>query len=507
LKRQSQTAIYLPGFRQIAAKREDAQQLHFAKTKFLPAKLFGCYEFCVSHGYVARSESVVGRALSAFRHRSFLIFWIGTLISNTGNWTENAAQSWAVTSQTIGSPRQGLMVETLQFADFCPVLLFALIAGVISDRVNRKAWIIILQCMACALGAGLAVAAFMGHATPWVVITFTFLEGIVWAFNGPVLMAIVPGLVPREELDRALALNSVQFNMARLCGPMLAAVVIASVGVAGAFAFNAVTFLPLLVALFIAIPNLPAPQRPPSVSIFHDIRDGLSFVWNGPGTRRLTIMSVTFMFLSAPLQGLLPVFAQRVLGGGPTLFGLMLSAIGLGSILGAFVLSCIPAYYPRHHLIPLSMCLFSSIGILFSFSKVPALSLLILVANGIFWLLSLNPTNTANQLLATDANRGRVLSVMLLAQQGGMPLGHLFAGLLTHYMSPPWVLRVMLGTLLLITMIFLFRREPGIDKLPRIKPRKLTWAGTVWEAVTAHSHHPDYPAEIAVEAKPENELS
>lgn len=456
--------------------------------------------FCVSHDRHAPPQSVLGRALGAFRHRSFFIYWLGTLISNVGNWTENAAQSWAVTSQTVGNPRQGLMVETLQFADFCPVLLLALIAGVISDRVNRKAWIIILQSTACALGAGLAVTAFMGHATPWAVIAFTFAEGIVWALNGPVVMAIVPGLVPRTELDRALALNSVQFNMARLCGPMLAAAAIGVVGVAGAFTFNALTFLPLLVILAFAIPHIASAPRSQSISVFHDIHDGLKFVWNGPGTRRLTIMSLMFMFLSAPLQGLLPIFAQSVLHGGPTLFGLMLSAIGLGSIVGAFVLSWIPRYYPRHHLIPLSMCIFSVIGLSFSFSTVSYLSLLILVAVGMFWLLSLNPTNTANQLLATDANRGRVLSVMLLAQQGGMPLGHIFAGYLTHFLSPQWVLRLMLGTLLVVMLYFLFRREPGIDNLPPGKPRKRSWTGTIWEAVTAHSHHPDYPAEIAVES-------
>lgn len=453
------------------------------------------------------ADSVMYRTLGVLRHRPYLIFWIGTFISNTGNWTENAAQSWAVTSQTAASSHQGMMVETLQFADFCPVLLLALLAGVISDRVNRKVWLIFLQSAACLLGAGLAVAAFLGRASPWVVIGFTFLEGIVWALNAPTYMAIAPSLVPREELHRALALNSVQFNMARLCGPMLAAAVIGAAGIAAAFTFNAVTFLPLLVALVIAIPHLPPPTKNKATSISHDIRDGLRFVWTHPGTRRLTIMSLTFMFLSAPLQGLLPVFAQRVLGGGPALFGFMLSAIGLGSIVGAFLLSCIPAYYPRHHLIPLAMSIFSAIGVLFSFSRSWALSLLILVACGTFWLLSLNPTNTANQLLATDANRGRVLSVMLLAQQGGMPLGHLFAGYLTHYLSPPWVLRVMLGTLMLMMLVFLFLREPAIDNMPRRDVGERGLRGTIWEAITAHSHHPDYPAEIAVQSDKERVTS
>ena len=455
----------------------------------------------MSRNSSAVSGSAIGKPFSVFRHRPFLIFWLGACISNTGNWTENAAQSWAVTSQTIGSPHQGLLVEILQFADFCPILLLALLAGVISDRVNRKVWLITLQGLACALGAGLAVAAFRGRATPWVVIVFTFLEGIVWALNGPVFLSVVPGLVPRGELDRALALNSVQFNMARLCGPMLAAALIGAIGVAGAFTFNACTFLPLLIALFLAIPNAPAPSRPKTVSIYDDIREGLKFVWTSPGTRRLTIMGLSFMFLAAPLQGLLPVFAQSVLKGGPGLFGLMLSAIGLGSILGAILLSCVPSYYPRHHLIPLAMCGFAAIGLLFSLSTAPALSLLILVASGCFWLLSLNPSNTANQLLATDANRGRVLSVMLLAQQGGMPLGHLCAGFLTHYMSPPWVLRLMLGTLLVVTVAFLFVREPAIDTMPHRNLGKLTLWGTIWEAISAHSHRPAYPAEIAVSSE------
>ena len=439
--------------------------------------------------------------LGVLRHRPFLLFWIGTFISNTGNWTENAAQSWAVTSQTVGSPHQGLYVELLQFADFSPVLLLALLAGVISDRVNRRTWLITLQTSACLLGAGLAVAAYLGKATPSVVIAFTFLEGLVWALNGPVVLAMVPSLVPRNELHRALALNSVQFNMARLCGPMLAAAVIATAGVAGAFTLNACTFLPLLAVLWLILPHTPNPPRPRATSVRADITEGLRFVWRHRGTRRLTIMGLIFMFLSAPLQGLLPVFALGVLKGGPALFGMMLSAIGLGSIIGAFSLRYIPSYYPRHHLIPLAMSVFAAVGLAFSFSTNPVRSLLILVAAGTCWLLSLNPSNTANQLLATDENRGRVLSVMLLAQQGGMPLGHLFAGFLTHYLSPPWVIRLMLGTLLIVMPAFLLRREPAIDNMARRRMGKLSLRDALWEAITAASHRPAYPDEVCVQPK------
>src|SRR5438045_8822265 len=121
------------------------------------------------------ARSAIGKPLGVFRNRAFLIFWLGALLSNTGNWTENAAQSWAVTSQTAGNPHQGLYVEILQFADFCPVLILALVAGVISDRVNRKTWRIILQSAACVLGVGLGGAAFTGKASRRVVIGCTFL--------------------------------------------------------------------------------------------------------------------------------------------------------------------------------------------------------------------------------------------------------------------------------------------------------------------------------------------
>jgi MFS family permease len=450
------------------------------------------------------SQPAYLKTLGVLRHRPYLLFWLGAFISNIGNWTENAAQSWAVTTQTAGSTHQGMYVEILQFADFCPVLLLALVAGVLSDRMNRRTWLIFLQIVACLLGAGLAVAAYLGRATPWVVIAFTFLEGVVWALNGPVYMAIAPSLVPKSELHRALALNSVQFNMARLCGPMLAAGIIAAAGIAGAFTLNATSFLPLLLVLLFAIPSLPQPARHRETSIREDIREGVRFVWTHQGTRRLVTMGLIFMFLSAPLQGLLPIFAQRVLHGGPAMFGLMLSAIGLGSIFGAFTLSYIPSYYPRHHLIPLAMSVFAVIGLCFTFSTVPAISLVILVGSGMCWLLSLNPTNTANQLLATDANRGRVLSIMLLAQQGSMPLGHLFAGFLTHYFSPQWVLRLMLGTLLVIMPVFLFRREPAIDSMVRRRRRQRTFRESVWEAITAESHRPAIPAETKAQSKAED---
>ena len=190
------------------------------------------------------------------------------------------------------------------------------------------------------------------------------------------------------------------------------------------------------------------------------------------------------------MQGLLAVYVQRVMGGDSRLYGTMLGGIGAGALLGALVIGRVPAYYPRHHLIPLAMCLACGFMLAFSLATTAWVGLPILVGVGFFWMLSLNSSNAANQLLATEENRGRVLSVMLLCNQGFMPLGHLFAAFLTQWLSPQWVIRTMVGTLLLVMLYFLMKREPAIDAMTPRPPRASGLWQAVWEALTAQSHRP-----------------
>ncbi|HTV47658.1 MAG TPA: MFS transporter [Phycisphaerae bacterium] len=429
--------------------------------------------------------------LAVFRTRTFLYLWCGALISNIGNWMENAGQNWAVVSGVKDNPRlAALLTEVLNFADFAPVLLLALAAGVISDRVDRRKWLLILQSLACLLGAGLAVVGYMGLASPGVVIGFTAAEGVVWAFTGPTWLALVPAVAPREYLPRAVALNSVQFNLARLIGPVLAGLIILRWSVNLAFAINAATFVFVIAALFKIPPQPPRADRVRRHPV-HDLKEGLRFVTTHRGIRQLAIMAIIFMFLAAPVQGLLAVYAHQVLHGQSDLYGWMLGSIGLGSVLGALFLGRIPSYYPRHHLIPLAMTLFTIMALAYSFSTIPLLSLPLLLMCGFFWLMALNSSNTANQLLASDEMRGRVMSVMFLCIQGSLPLGHLAAAGLTTLMPATWVLRGMLCVLFICTLVFLIRREPAIDNLTRRQGiRRESFGETIWEAITADSHRP-----------------
>ncbi|MGZ6123798.1 MAG: MFS transporter, partial [Myxococcales bacterium] len=177
------------------------------------------------------------------RHRAFRWIWIGALVSNVGNWMEAVAQSWLVQQQT-GSP---FMVELLAASEFVPHALLMLAAGWVADHYDRRKLLLAGQATMMVLGAVLAAAAHLGFATPWVIIALAFAEGAAWAAVTPAWQALVPALVPREELPAAIALNSAQFNTARLLGPMLAGALLTAASAAFVFDLNVVSFLGIVV--------------------------------------------------------------------------------------------------------------------------------------------------------------------------------------------------------------------------------------------------------------------
>src|SRR5437763_1078637 len=182
---------------------------------------------------------------SVFRHRAFRWIWIGALVSNVGNWMEAVAQSWLVQQQT-GSP---FMVELLAASEFVPHAVLMLAAGWLADHYDRRKLLLAGQSMMMVLGAVLAVAAHLGWATPWVIIAISFAEGAAWAGVTPSWQALIPAVVPRSELPSAIALNSAQFNTARLLGPMLAGALLSAVSAAFVFDLNVVSFLGIVVVL------------------------------------------------------------------------------------------------------------------------------------------------------------------------------------------------------------------------------------------------------------------
>jgi MFS family permease len=426
----------------------------------------------------------VNRTFSVLRHRAFRWIWAASLVSNVGNWMEAVAQSWLVQQQTA-SP---LMVELLAASEFVPHALLLLAAGALADRYDRRKLLLVGQIAMMVFGALLAVLTHLGHATPWVVIALAFAEGAAWAAVMPAWQALMPTLVPRDELPSAIALNSVQFNSARLIGPMLAGALLTATSAAVVFDINVVSFLAIVLVLgFIRLSDTrgggPAPAH-----AGRGVGPALRWSVHEPGPRRLLLGLLAFALFAAPVQGLLPSMADEVLKVGAHGYGGLLSCFGTGAILGALTLAQLPRGYPRHHLIPLSTLAFSLCALVYASAYSILVAGAALVAGGVFWVWSLASASTAMQLLVPDHLRGRAMSVLALATTGPLPLGHLLGGWIAHALGVRAGVLLPCAALAVFSAWSVWARVPEIDamKLPPPPPRGLRAA--IWEALTAASH-------------------
>ena len=422
------------------------------------------------------------------RHRAFRWIWIGALVSNVGNWMEAVAQSWLVQQQT-NSP---FMVELLAASEFVPHAVLMLAAGWLADHYDRRKLLLLGQITMMVLGAVLAVAAHLGGATPWVIIALSFAEGAAWATVTPSWQAIVPALVPREELPGAIALNSAQFNTARLLGPMIAGALLSAASAAFVFDLNVLSFLGIVTVL--AVIKVPGAELAAAHTSGGElvqtggVKTALRWALHEPGPRRIILGVFAFSLLAAPVQGLLPAMADQVLHVGAHGYGVLLSCLGAGAIAGALTLARLPRGYPRHHLIPLSMLGFALCALVYGVSRWPVLSGAALAVGGVFWVWSLASSSTAMQLLVPEGLRGRAMSVLALATTGPLPLGHLLGGTVAHAFGIRAGVLGSCGALAVFAAWSAWAREPAIDSMQLPPPAPRGFRAAVWEALTAASH-------------------
>ena len=425
---------------------------------------------------------------AVLRHPAFRWIWLGALVSNTGNWMEAVAQSWLVQQQT-GSP---FMVELLAASEFVPHAVLMLAAGWLADHYNRRKLLLAGQSVMMVLGAVLAVAAHLGWATPWVIIAISFAEGAAWASVTPSWQAVVPALVPRSELPSAIALNSAQFNTARLLGPMIAGALLSAASAAFVFDLNVVSFIGIVVVLAaIRVPEAELAAAHTSggeLAQSGGIRPAVRWAVGEPGPRRIILGVFAFALLAAPVQGLMASMADEVLHIGAHGYGILLSCLGAGAIAGALTLARLPRSYPRHHLIPLSMLAFALCALVYGGSRWPLLSGAALVVGGVFWVWSLASSTTAMQLLVPERLRGRAMSVLALATTGPLPLGHLLGGTVAHALGIRAGILVSCGVLAAFCAWSTLAREPGIDDMKLPPPPARGLRAALWEALTAASH-------------------
>ena len=394
----------------------------------------------------------------ALTHRNFRLLWLGALTSSIGTWMQKVAQAWLLVTLTGSSSAFYLGLDS--FAGEAPILLFTLIGGVVADRRDRRHMMLSSQLLQMGVAFLLAALVFTGAIQVWMVITLSFISGCGQAFGGPAYQSLIPTLVGKEHLPNAVALNSIQFNLARVIGPIVAGVALASFGMVACFGLNGISFL-FVIAAILALRDIHVPPTS-TVSIVDQMKDGLRYVRNSHNLRAVTVLGFIAAFLGLPLLTFLPVITRDVFNQDVGFYSRLMTFSGAGAVTGALVVAYIGKHRHIGRLLLIFLALFGAAMALFSLSRTPALSGLLLFVAGALLVMCFSLTTSLAQLLAPGELRGRVVSIYMLAFRGGSPLGGLASGwLVTQVGSAPAVLMVN-GVLLTVIALFFLIRGHGL---------------------------------------------
>jgi MFS family permease len=398
------------------------------------------------------------RALAAFHYRDFRILWLGAFTSTVGSWMQKVAQSWLVFDMTNSSVYLGLD----DFLGQLPILLFTLVGGVIADRHDRRNVLMGSQVVQMATALTLAALVFADKVHVFHILALSFIAGLGQAFGGPAYQAMIPSLVEKKDLPNAIALNSIQFNLARMIGPLLAGATLAAWGTAVCFGLNGLSFLVVIVALMsLTIKQVrPTEQKP----MLDEMRGGLRYAKGEPAILALTVLGGLTTFLGLPLLTFLPIFAKEVFEGDINRFAQMMSYSGAGAVCGALVVAWLGRFRHMGWALLVILAVFGALVTGFALSRIGWLSNLLLFLTGATLLMTFSMTASLVQLIVPDHLRGRVMSIYMVAFRGGMPLGSLAAGYAASWTSAPTVLAVN-GLLIVAVAVYFLIRSHGVREL------------------------------------------
>ncbi|MGA2593768.1 MAG: MFS transporter [Bryobacteraceae bacterium] len=374
------------------------------------------------------------RTFKAFHYRQFRLLWFGACTSSIGTWMQIVAQSWLVLSISGSAFLLGLD----GFLGQIPILLFSLIGGVIADRIDRRRVLLGSQYvqMTCAFVLTLLIA--LKFVRVWHILSLSFIVGCAQAFGGPAYQALVPMLVEKEDLPNAIALNSIQFNLARVIGPMLGGLALTGLGAAWCFALNGVSFIAVIISLLLLSIKF-VPQKT-GESILTGVKQGIGFVRNQGAMVGLIALAFCMTALAIPMITFLPVFAKDVFHRGPATFTILLSCSGAGSVTGALIVAAMGNIQNKGRVALLMLLLLGGGMAGFALSKSVAGSCVLLFVAGAALMGVFSMISSLVQLITANEMRGRVMSVYNVAFRGGMPLGSLATGWLVPIFSAPHVL-------------------------------------------------------------------
>ncbi len=411
-----------------------------------------------TEGISSGGESLFSRTFQAFRYRDYRLLWFGAFTSATGTWMQQVAEAWMVLSLTGSAFYLGLT----SFLGQLPIILFTLVGGVIADRIDRRKLLLGSQYVQMATALTLTFLIYFEWIQIWHFMVLVFVVGTAQAFGGPAYQALIPSLVKKEDLANAVALNSIQFNLARVFGPVLAGTVLALVGPALCFGLNGLSFVVVIISLYFIRASF-QPQKTQE-SVMEGMRTGLTFVRERAAIWQLSLLGFVITFCGVPVLTLLPIYARDIFGMGTTGYSAMMTVSGTGSVLGALMYAGLGKKEGRGKLTLQVQLLMALVITIFALSRNLVLSCVALFLGGVCLMTLIASISSLVQLAITDEVRGRVMSVFMLAFRGGMPLGNLAAGALASQLSPTLALLSMSSLMGVTALIVLVSHSP-IKKL------------------------------------------
>lgn len=375
--------------------------------------------------------------------------WLGACTSSIGTWMQKLAQSWLVYKLSDSSLYLGIDA----FLGEIPIFLFSLVGGVFADRTSRRHLLLASQVVQMACAVILALLAGFGVVKVWHIWCLSFTVGLAQAFGGPAYSALLPSLVNRENLQNAIALNSIQFNLARVIGPMLGGIALEKFGAAWCFGLNGLSYVGAIISLLTIRANF-IPEKS-SESVLGSIKQGIRFIRHRPGMDALIVLAFLMTSLSLPLITFLPVFAKDIFRSGPETLTLFLSLSGAGSVAGAVLVAASNVQKQQSKTALVVLLILGFLIVSFGLSKSLPLSAVLLFCSGIALMIVFSLNITVVQNHASDQMRGRVMSVYNVAFRGGTPIGSLLAGYMMTLTSAPVVLATNGILLILVGAYFL----------------------------------------------------
>jgi MFS family permease len=380
-------------------------------------------------------EPTVNRSTAMFRalsHRNYRVFWIGAFLSNIGTWMQAVAQGWLVLNLT-NSP---FWLGVDGFMATAPGLFFTLAGGVFADLVDRRRLLLYTQVVAGVAALTLAMLVWMNVVNVWMVLGFSFVTGCCMSLAGPSYQAMTFDLVGREDLANAVALNSSQFQLSRVVGPLMAGLGFRFFGIAGCFFINGLSFIAVVLALgmvrFDESKKVLAHSVKDHHALWQDLIDGFRYVRNRPRVSSLLSISAVSSLFGAPYLTLIPIFARDIFHLGASGLALMMGVAGAGAFAGALLLAYLGDFKKKGWSVLAGAFAFGICLIAFARSTHLLFSLIFLFGVGFAIVTSVAVTNTLLQQLVTDVMRGRVMSMFILTFIGTMPIGNLLAGAISQ---------------------------------------------------------------------------